>query len=367
MFLYDIITESAQSSIKLIDKDMGFYPAGNNGPHGHKETPVRNTAHWLITLLKAYEISGNDKFYVKAINLCDYLLSDHLRPNNYTFIARNITGLDSCNGLIGQAWVIEALAEASKALREKDCYNLAKKIFLMHTFEPRVGLWKIRKVDGSIGDFDLTLNHQIWFAAAGGLLNDEDVNNVVKQFLDRLLSNLSLSKEGCFLMPVKGIKHFKQGSLLVPIKTSKIYNWIRLTKRGDSLKKMYDGYHSFHLYGLSMLKEQFSNHYTWERDYINRSLMYIFNENFRDSVLKSKYGINYNPPGLEIAYTLYTFKEKIKNYDVFDIMKEWLGYQFNKTYNYHDKLMNKVKYDPITYAARLYEATRLPNIKFNKV
>ena len=56
MDLYEIISLSASSALKL-QRDDGSMPPGWNGPYRQQETPVRNTAHWLITFLKAYEIT----------------------------------------------------------------------------------------------------------------------------------------------------------------------------------------------------------------------------------------------------------------------------------------------------------------------
>lgn len=47
--LWDLIAKSAKRGIKLQAED-GSMPAGHNGPHNDPETPVRNTAHWCITL-----------------------------------------------------------------------------------------------------------------------------------------------------------------------------------------------------------------------------------------------------------------------------------------------------------------------------
>ena len=56
-----MILLSASSALKL-QKEDGSMPAGWNGPYHQSETPVRNTAHWLITFLKAYEITNNARY-----------------------------------------------------------------------------------------------------------------------------------------------------------------------------------------------------------------------------------------------------------------------------------------------------------------
>ncbi|MFW6015698.1 MAG: hypothetical protein ACOCRK_04615 [bacterium] len=366
--LHELLIETANKSLEIINEKKGFYPSGKNGPHQHKETSVRNTAHWLITLLKVFKITKEEKFLKAAKLAINYLLSDEVRPYGFTFINRKVDGLDSCNGLIGQAWAIEALAEASKILGCEDCKEKAEEVFLLHPFDWDLGLWKARDIDGNImKGFDLTLNHQIWFAAAGSIIKDSNSSKVSRQinrFLDCLRANISLSSEGRFLMPVDGKPHLLKGALYTAIKTSKLYNWLRLTRRGDNKKEMEKGYHCCHLYGLAMLKDNFPGHELWSSKIIKKSINYLFFEDFKQSVMKNKYGINYNPPGFETAYTLYMFKDIIdmSNDALLKSMSDWVSKQIIKTYNFEDKMMNQVKFDPETYAARVYEATRLPDI-----
>ncbi|WP_295101702.1 hypothetical protein [uncultured Candidatus Kuenenia sp.] len=52
MLLGDIIVQSGRAALQLQAKD-GSFPQGCNGPYHDPETPARNTAHWLITMLKA--------------------------------------------------------------------------------------------------------------------------------------------------------------------------------------------------------------------------------------------------------------------------------------------------------------------------
>ncbi len=89
MNLYDVVLLSASSALSM-QKGDGSMPSGWNGPYHQSETPVRNTAHWLITFLKAYEIT-NDAGYKEAAEKCaEYLLSDNARPLNATFWHRKI-------------------------------------------------------------------------------------------------------------------------------------------------------------------------------------------------------------------------------------------------------------------------------------
>jgi hypothetical protein len=53
--LYDFLGSAADRGLRF-QKEDGSFPPGYNGSYDDPETPVRNTGHWLITFLKAYEI-----------------------------------------------------------------------------------------------------------------------------------------------------------------------------------------------------------------------------------------------------------------------------------------------------------------------
>lgn len=365
--LYEYIAETADASLNLMNKTKGCFPAGKNGPHSHSETPVRNTSHWLITLAKAFKITQDEKYFNAVINSANYLLNDKLRPNNYTFIHRNSKNRDKCNGLIGQAWTIEALVEAYELLDCKDCKRLAKEIFLMHPFNWDIGLWRRREIDGTTWrGIDLTLNHQIFFAAAGSLLDKEqksEISTRIIRFLDCLSNNIQLSNQDCFEMSVYWKPLLLTGFPFEAFRVTSIYTNLRSKRKKKDKEEVKVGYHAFHLYGLAILKTIFPKHKLWRSIKIKRSLDYLFEKDYYNKVFKSKYGIGYNPPGFEVAFAIFTFKDVYKvPYNISEILSFWVSEQLTRTYNHREKMMNKVKYDPVTYAARIYEATRLPNI-----
>jgi hypothetical protein len=59
--LSNIIIDISDEFCHLQNSD-GSFPAGNNGPHKDPETAVRNSAHWLITFAKCYELTGEEKY-----------------------------------------------------------------------------------------------------------------------------------------------------------------------------------------------------------------------------------------------------------------------------------------------------------------
>lgn len=145
--LYQIILQSAKRACKL-QLETGAMPAGHNGLYKDKETPVRNTSHWLITFIKAYGIEADPVLENAAKKALAYLMSQDARPQKYTFWHRDVSGKDKCNGLMGQAWTIEALVEAALFFNNEDPLRLAEEVFLLHTFDEKASLWHRLDTDG---------------------------------------------------------------------------------------------------------------------------------------------------------------------------------------------------------------------------
>ena len=47
-----IFLDSCKRALKL-QNPKGEMPAGHNGPYQDPETPIRNTAHWIVSFAKA--------------------------------------------------------------------------------------------------------------------------------------------------------------------------------------------------------------------------------------------------------------------------------------------------------------------------
>jgi hypothetical protein len=191
MQLSELIEQSGRVALGMQGSD-GSFPPGQNGPYADRETPVRTTAHWLITLLSLHERTGEAAFRDAAARAAGYLRSDDVRPMGASFLARTLPERDFCNGLIGQAWAFEAMAAAAEPLGQPRLRELARELFLRHPFDERAGLWRCLNVEGSHGPFDMTFNHQLWFAASGALIEADprgELGARVQRFLDRTLEN----------------------------------------------------------------------------------------------------------------------------------------------------------------------------------
>lgn len=358
--LYRLIALSASAATASQSPD-GSMPPGHNGPYHDPETPVRNTSHWLITFLKAHDVSGEKQFLEAACKAAAYLCGNEARPMGATFWHRKNPEKDFCNGLIGQAWTIEALALAAKSLDDERCRRVAESVFALHPFDEWLGLWRRVNVDGSYLSLDMTFNHQLWFAATGALLlpaEDERVEQRVMRFTDRLSENVARYPSGLICHPLI-INSPTKG------KVRRIKLFLKRLMRGryprasrDRLYQKAIGYHAFNLYALALLKQQLPEHPLWQSVQMGKVLAYIETDEFIGGLEQNKYGYPYNPPGFEVAFALEVFDNNVRAEQ-----ERWVSEQLSRCYDLESHMMNRGTEDPLTHAARLYEATRLSDLE----
>ncbi|WP_459987580.1 hypothetical protein, partial [Natrinema sp. JCM 9743] len=253
--LHAILERSARSALDFQQQD-GSFPAGRNYTYDEPETPVRTTAHWILTLSKVYDITGDDEFKRAANAAVDFLLGSEARPHDYTFHCRNASGKDKCNGLVGQSTPIEALIQAGDLLNRQDAIETAEEVFLLHPFDDRLGLWERVEINGDILSSDRTLNHQLLFAARSAKLATRStlVAERITRFLTRLETNMRLHPDGL-------IKHYVRPSPTDTIKTvvqrPRHYEMVlnelvfHYYSRSDERRRKERGYHTVNLSALS--------------------------------------------------------------------------------------------------------------------
>lgn len=370
--LSTILERAAENAIENQRAD-GSFPEGVNGPYNDPETPVRATSHWLFTLSKLCSDRFNSKiepenltsFEEAAGRAIGYLQSETARPYEKTFRHRSSDKKDECNGLIGQAWTIEALVEAGRVFGRTDLIDLAEDVFLLHPFDAETALWRRTDTDGELLGFDRTFNHQLWFAAAGGELAQEcngSVADQVQQFLDNLLTLMDVTSEGRIrhlLRPSFGVgaylryltqRHRRE------LTRNVILSPIRPPSNRRDLKQKSVGYQSFNLYGLALLHHNFPTHDIWDSEVIYQLFAYTDDDSFKERLRNNPYGYPYNVSGIELAFARHEFGfEEDRESD------SWLHEQFSRTYNSESGLMDRNNPDPTILTARLYEATRLPD------
>ena len=387
--IYRIIEQIAEREINEQGSD-GSFPSGHNGPYNDAETPVRNTSHWLIILLYLYETSGEDELYNSAQDAISYLISEEARPGNATFHHRDVENKDSCNGIMGQAWTIEALVTAARVLQRDDLITIAEEVFLLHPFNETLGLWKQVEIDGSVLGFDSTFNHQLWFAAIGGLLArhktvSEEIERQVLIFLNGLDKLVDLTSSGLIYhgsVPEFGVRT----AIDLASEDKKLFvlsalKWTNLTGNriinsffnsqfsparraplsGEEHIYKSVGYHSFNLYALALLYKSYPNHEFWSTETFKRIIAYSKSDDYIQSIDDNKFGYAYNPPGFEVPFALETFCGEESR----DQQKVWFKRQLQRTYDLETHRFSRNNPDPTTLTARVYEATRLPDLELS--
>lgn len=330
--------------------------AGVNGPYGEEETRVRNLSHYISGVCLAEKQSiDTSKNTLNVHDAMSELLNPKNKPMNATYWCRSNPQKDFCNGVMGQAWVLEALILYAQHFKCGETLSEAIRLYRLHPYSEIEMIWQRVAVDGMILPFDSTLNHQLWFAAISSMLPDEIAKRRSERFLDFLLAHLTLyrcgiikhtSPLGCHEKKIKA--KFKKSRIL--------YNSIV----GKSRQYLYNksiGYHAFNLYALAILKEKYPHHSFWTSKKFNRMLNVTKSENFIKSVSNNKYGMYYNPSGIELCFVG----------EVFNVGREYceryLKLQMDKTYSSdHKKILVNNSLDFHTSSARIYEALRIKDV-----
>lgn len=341
---------------------LDIIDAGHNGPYSDSETPVRNTAHWLMIFSCLYKRTNDEKYKRSALKAISYLKSNVARPMSASFFCRFKKEKDFCNGLMGQAWVIEALIYADDIFVNEGLYKLAEEVFLLHDFDLERSIWHRTGVDGSRLDFDVTFNHQLWFAAVGSLfIKSPIILNMCDDFFSKIAVKPKLYKNGVLFHNTS----IYQPKLEMKKGTSSAINYviqkIFSIKNKKSLYLKSVGYHGFNLYAYELLKKRYGDHPFYKSSNFHKMLNIISSDKFQKDLNKSQYSYGYNPPGFELGYAL------LNNGGNENDVAEMLTHHFSITKRGRS-FNSAVSKDSNTSEARLYELIRLldlKNIKFN--
>jgi len=348
----ELIISLAEGYLGRQDPATGAMPAGHNGPYNDPETPVRNTAHWLQIFLWVHDMTGDRRFHKAAESCMHYLIGRDAPRSGYSYQHRKKDGKDQCNGLIGQAWTIEALLRAYEHFEVEDCLRIATEVFLGHPFSEAAGLWNRLEPDGTILPADVSFNHQLWFCAAGAMAarhSPSVISGRTMNFLDAIPRQMETSRNGRILHVIKsapGRLKRNVARMLFP------------ARRSNMLFKEI-GYQTFNLYGFAMLKDDIPDHKIWKWPYFRRALEYLSDREFATNISCSPYSFSYNAPGFEIPVILGTF-----NMDDGYRLREsqfWLKEQLRYHYDWSARRFVGGVVDAETLNARFYECARFPS------
>jgi len=354
--LITTIIESSSHAIETQARDGSMQP-GHNGPWMHEETCTRNTSYWAYTYLVAHKFSGNKKFKNAAIKACEYLLSENARPLGDLFYCRKDKKMNSTNGLIGQAWVIETLLKVGDSYQQESLIDAAKSALNSISYNEKLNLWHTPYLSGKISSVSNTLNQQIYFTSvtlyAALLFQD----NKLEAKCINLLNNLG-SK-------IRYVEDIPQHKISTTNLKGYLYNprilYADLTYKSAFWKRISLGYLSFIIYALALGKKLSSNHSIWDNKEINtlaiKSL--ISAEKILSVPTKdpSKFEWSYNPTGFEIAFGLMNFNNASKSIE--NIPTEWIDKQLHNHYCKKNKFMCLNTNDPLVLSARISELAQI--------
>jgi hypothetical protein len=355
---------------------QGYADAGRNGPYGNSDTPARNTAHWLNIYGFLWQ-KNQKKVYLDMVRLfADYLVRADLRGISGAIIAfKKKKKFDNINGLIGQAWVIEALARAAILLKNEKYYYSALQIFKVQKFSEMYGLWERVDANGQCLGFDYVYNHQLWFAAAGSLLLSyryhPQVEACVRAFLTRSVETFSVYQSGL-------IRHWVNN---IPLS-----NYIKIKRIIKEILRVFlaplnifhiffhrryleEGYHWFNLLGFGLLYKRYRNMSFFSSQAFRKALKYGLSFSILSQVSQlqhlqqssskilttklSKYLFCYNSPAFEYPAVCALFEHPCSEEQattLWDIQNSFFYDKSGKMYVNNNP-------DPETLTARLYELT----------
>lgn len=289
--IFDVANKFLDKENRLNDS-QSIMPSGHNGPYFDLETPVRNSAHWLYAYSVLYRSTKDVRYYDTANRLADFLLAPSPHIKDGVYIQRQKPGKDWCNGVIGQAWVIEGLNIASHCLNRPELKVAAVNAAKAFPFNHAVGAWE--KIDPYNGKkaIDYTLNHQTWFAAALIELNEPTLNKNVVQYLDGLQAGAMRVRKDGVIAHLLYKSSFKGTLLQLRYKLSEKRSWKKVRE-----KEM--GYHLFNLHPLARVYKCMPGHTFFSSELFKMSLDIAFRDSFVEELAQSQYAYPYNAPAFE--------------------------------------------------------------------
>jgi len=378
--LWDLIALSATQGASLQRKD-GSMPAGHNGPWLDKDTPVRNTAHWAITFSKAHQVTGKEIFKEKAFAACEYLLSEKALPYKQAFYCRDSKKKNRSNGLIGQVWAIEPFLILGRYYDRKDYLEFARDKLLEQPFDEDLKLWKIREISGEVIGITRTFNQQLWFAqlslAVANSTKSVELFDRSNSFFENLEKRMVFLDRGLLSheFPLEQVEQSRENPISpfrrLLRKAKKFFSNLAnvndpYEKSKPGLNTLSNGYLSFNLYGFALAYSESKEKKWWKNLYLQSYLKDIFEYvegiSFLRLSQKNDYAWAYNPVGFEIAFALDAFQELLPVNGSHEKLSQWVEIQLKSHWDASSSLLKRNTQDPDTLAARIYEATRIPNM-----
>lgn len=348
--MYDFLEKFCEKHISRAASD---YVGGCNGPWKQNETPARVLSHYSVLFYEAHKKFENSSYRAKALELSSAIIDDWF-PMQKTIWHRKGPDVDLPNGLMGQAWSLEALNAAYLLSQDRKYSDAINLITGNHKFNSAERLWHITFVDGMYGPIDYTFNHQLWFAAALGELGDSIIQKKSKKELQAFLAAINTFRTQPIL-PNSALRHPCFGYGLKSFFRMGKYQLARVKSKDYKFKEV--GYHLFNVQAYSRLIKcgllSPDTKIALEKN-INQL---VLSGNFLSDLQLSKYSFSYNPPGFELLATI--SNTQIDNPELIKLAEQLIQKQFDVTFNAELFSFSENNPDPITLDARVYELSQV--------
>lgn len=372
------LKEIADRNRDIVDR-QGWAEPGHNGPYGHRDTPARNTAHWCITYGYLWKEFGEPAYYRISRKLADYLVKLQSESVSGAVQCMYDSSYNHINGLMGQAWVIEALVYFYSISKDQTYLDCAEKIFRTPQYNHSLHMWEMIELDGRNIGPDYVFNHQLWFAASGSLILEQGsfpwLRALLTDYLDGCMTHLQVHRNGL-------IRHYGDLPLSLASRVKgQLKRAVKLTvfrsrRRRDPDRYDVDGfergYHLFNLYAFAILEKNFGSHALYSSKAFLAALDYgrrtdVNNDFFNvanvikncSNVTMNRYAYAYNSPAFEYPYIYHTFGDE----GFEDKCEELFRIQLAVTYDERSKGLCRHTDDPKTLTARAYELVRFLECK----
>lgn len=350
--------EQIRNHLEFIMKPV---ESGHNGPYNDKETVVRNLSHSILSISYFYRQTNNNDYKKLLVERANEILSKHHKLENGLYNIRLSEKKDKTNGVIGQAWVIEALVESYRATNQKKFIKEAIEIFHYVKFDNRQNVWFIESEDKK--KIDRTLNHQLWFAMAGSLIldvySDEKIRLRITSFLKSITKRIKVHQNGLIVHPL--FLNDNKGKLIKLNYYLKSFMNFLIGSKNQKIKEA--GYHLFNVYAIAIIKLQFHDWDLYKTNKFEKIISYSFSEELLDKLYQTStskinlYGYPYNAPAFELPIIYFTFKNQLSE-DAKEILHRHLDNQISSTYSSETGLFDKNTNDIFTLNYRFYELLR---------
>lgn len=231
--------------------------SGHNGPYKDKETGVRAQAH-LIVLLSNLDRANNNKEHEPLVSkLISELLNSHHRLDTIVFNQRTKPGKDEVNGVIGLAWIMEAMCCAFEVYENEFAKHFLETAEDGLRFNTKRSLWyrPVLRDNKYYNTIDETFNHQLWLAYA--LVYK---STVLKQPLSANVQSFFKNLNG--LMKVQSSGMVKHALVNTSTPQLKLRQFLKTTKdslialvNGKTFKYKEYGYHLFNMFAFARMAE----------------------------------------------------------------------------------------------------------------